>query len=83
MKIDNAVAIVTGGASGLGEATMRNFIAGGAKVAIFDLNEERGSALVKELGEAVRFYKVDVVSEESVSEAVNDVADHFGRVDNG
>ena len=81
MKIDNAVAIVTGGASGLGEATMRNFIAGGAKVAIFDLNEERGSALVKELGEAVRFYKVDVVSEESVSEAVNDVAEHFGRVD--
>ena len=81
MKIDNAVAIVTGGASGLGEATMRNFIAGGAKVAIFDLNEERGGALAKELGEAVRFYQVDVASEESVSEAVNSVAEHFGRLD--
>lgn len=81
MKIENSVAIVTGGASGLGEATMRNFIAGGAKVAVFDLNEERGKMLVEELGEAVRFYKVDVVSEESVSKAIDDVAEQFGRVD--
>ncbi len=81
MKIENSVAIVTGGASGLGEATMRNFVAGGAKVAVFDLNEERGNKLVEELGEGVRFYKVDVVSEESVSTAIDDVVGHFGRVD--
>ncbi|MCP4072252.1 MAG: 3-hydroxyacyl-CoA dehydrogenase [Hyphomicrobiales bacterium] len=81
MKIENSVAIVTGGASGLGEATMRNFVAGGAKVAVFDLNEERGNKLVEELGEDVRFYKVDVVSEESVSTAIDDVVGHFGRVD--
>ncbi len=81
MKIENSVAVVTGGASGLGEATMRNFVAGGAKVAVFDLNEERGNKLVEELGEGVRFYKVDVVSEESVSTAIDDVVGHFGRVD--
>jgi 3-hydroxyacyl-CoA dehydrogenase/3-hydroxy-2-methylbutyryl-CoA dehydrogenase len=81
VKIDNAVAIVTGGSSGLGEATMRNFVAGGVKVAIFDLNEERGNLLVNELGDAVRFYKVDVVSEESVSSAIDDVVERFGRID--
>ena len=81
MKIDNAVAIVTGGASGLGEATVRNFVAGGAKVAIFDLNEERGQLLVDELGDCVRFYKVDVVSEESVSSAIDAVAQNSGKID--
>ena len=81
MKIENAVAIVTGGASGLGEATMRNFVAGGARVAIFDLNEDRGNKLVEEFGAAVRFFKVDVVSEENVAAALNDVVKDFGRVD--
>ena len=81
MKIENSVAIVTGGASGLGEATMRNFVGSGGKVAIFDLNEERGSKIVEELGEAVRFYKVDVTSEADVVEAIDDVVDKFGRID--
>ncbi len=81
MKINKSVAIVTGGASGLGEATMRNFIEGGARVAIFDLNEERGNMLAQELGDKVRFYKVNVTSEESVSEAINNVVEHFGRID--
>jgi len=81
VDIKNAVAIVTGGASGLGEATVRNFVAGGAKVAIFDLNKERGNALVAELGEAVVFHEVDVTSEESVIDAVNSVAENFERID--
>ena len=81
MQIKNSVAVVTGGASGLGEATMRNFVGNGGKVAIFDLNEERGEAIVKELGDAVRFYKVDVTSEENVATAIDDVAKEFGRID--
>ncbi len=81
MQIKNSVAVVTGGASGLGEATMRKFVGNGGKVAIFDLNEERGEAIVKELGDAVRFYKVDVTSEENVANAIDDVAKEFGRID--
>ena len=81
MQIKNSVAVVTGGASGLGEATMRNFVGNGGKVAIFDLNEERGENIVKELGDAVRFYKVDVTSEENVASAIDDVAKEFGRID--
>ena len=78
MEIENTKAIVTGGASGLGEATVRELVAGGAKVAIFDMNVERGEALVAELGEAVIFRSVDVSSEDSVSTAVADVAAIFG-----
>ncbi len=81
MKIENSVAIVTGGASGLGEASVRNFVAGGGKVAIFDLNEDRGKKLESELGGAVQFYKVDVTSEENVKGAVDSAAEKFGRID--
>ena len=65
MKIDSSIAaVVTGGASGLGEASARALAAKGAKVAIFDLNEERGESIATELGGT--FCKVDVSDEESV-----------------
>ena len=60
MNLNNYVAVITGGASGIGEATVRLFIERGAKVVIVDLNEERGSALEAELGERAWFYKADV-----------------------
>jgi len=60
----DTAAIVTGGASGLGEATVRALVAKGAKVAVFDMNEERGNAIAEELG--VTFCNVNVTSEESV-----------------
>ena len=47
MEMHEIIAIVTGGASGLGEATTRRIVAAGGKVAIFDMNEERGKALVR------------------------------------
>ena len=60
----NTPAVVTGGASGLGAATARALAAKGAKVAIFDMNEEKGEALAAELGGV--FCKVNVTSEEEV-----------------
>ncbi len=65
MKIDNSVsAVVTGGASGLGEATARALAQRGAKVALFDLQQEKGEALAAEIGGV--FCQVDVTSDESV-----------------
>ena len=61
MNLNNYVAVITGGASGIGEATVRLFIERGAKVVIVDLNEERGSALEAELGERAWFYKAGKV----------------------
>lgn len=65
MKLDNTVsAVITGGASGLGAASARALAAEGVKVALFDLNEETGTALATELGGV--FCKVDVTDEASV-----------------
>jgi 3-hydroxyacyl-CoA dehydrogenase/3-hydroxy-2-methylbutyryl-CoA dehydrogenase len=71
MKIENSIAIVTGGASGLGEATVRNIVRNGGKVAVLDLSEERGNRLVEELGENAIFVKTNVTSEEEVQNAIN------------
>ncbi|SEQ13871.1 NAD(P)-dependent dehydrogenase, short-chain alcohol dehydrogenase family [Solimonas aquatica] len=68
MKIDASISVViTGGASGLGEASARHFAALGARVAIFDMNQERGEALAAELGGV--FCKVNVTSEAEVDAA--------------
>ena len=60
----NTPAVVTGGASGLGEATARALAAKGAKVAIFDMNEEKAEAVAKDIGGI--FCKVNVTSDEDV-----------------
>lgn len=78
MNLQNSTAIVTGGASGLGEATVRMLTANGANVVVLDLNEERGQALAQELGTTVRFHKTDVTSETDVQVAVNLAVDTFG-----
>jgi NAD(P)-dependent dehydrogenase (short-subunit alcohol dehydrogenase family) len=65
MKIDSSIsAVVTGGASGLGQASAEALAAAGAKVAIFDINEEKGTAVAKAIGGL--FCKVDINSEQSV-----------------
>ena len=75
MKIDNnIVAIVTGGASGLGEATVRQLVALGARVVIADFNEERGKEIAKELGgpDKCRFQLTDVTKEEHAKRLVEE-----------
>ncbi len=75
----NVKAIVTGGASGLGGATARHITESGGKVAIFDLNEEKGRALAEELGGgAAFFFKTDVASEEDVQENVRAAKEAMG-----
>ena len=71
MDIRTCVALVTGGASGLGEATVRRLVGAGAKAVIVDLNEERGRSVAEELGDGVRFVRTDVASEDDVQRAVD------------
>jgi NAD(P)-dependent dehydrogenase (short-subunit alcohol dehydrogenase family) len=70
MQISSSGALVTGAASGLGEATARRLHAAGARVVIADVNEERGQSVADELGELATFVRVDVTDESSVAEAV-------------
>jgi len=80
MQLKNRVFIISGGASGLGEACSCLFVESGAKVGILDLNEERGEILVKELGDSAVFFKTDVSSESSVQAAVEGVSNSLGAV---
>ncbi|MEY2632375.1 MAG: 4-formylbenzenesulfonate dehydrogenase TsaC1/TsaC2 [Pseudomonadota bacterium] len=70
MQLQDAVFIVTGGASGLGAATVRVFHAAGAKVLIADVGSDKGEALAAELGERTRFARCDITSEAEVQQAV-------------
>ena len=72
MKNLDVAAIVTGGASGLGEATTRALAAAGVAVTVLDLNEERGAALAAELGGHTSFVRTDVTDEASVQAAVGE-----------
>lgn len=80
MDLSGRVAVVTGGASGLGEATVREIVTAGGKAVIFDLNEEKGNKLVKELGDQTIFVKVDVTSEENVQAGLERAIAEFGGV---
>ena len=80
MDINGKVAVVTGGASGLGEATVRRYAAHGANVAIFDMNDARGSAIAEELGDSVIYQNVNVTDEDSVITALNATIEAFGAV---
>jgi len=78
MKLDQRVALVTGGASGLGEATVRHFISQGARAVIVDRDADRGSAVANELGDAVAFVQSDVTSEADIQKAIDTAQEQFG-----
>ncbi len=79
MKISSNVVLVTGGASGLGAATVRRIVAAGGKALVADLNETMGKQLVDELGAATRFVRCDVAAEADAQAAV-DAAAGMGRL---
>lgn len=80
-RLDGKVAIVTGGARGMGGATSRALLAAGAKVAIADVLEAEGAALAAELGDAARFYRHDVTDEAAWATLVGKVEADLGPID--
>jgi len=78
MKLSGNTFLVTGGASGLGAATVRHFAAAGANVVIADLNEASGQSLATELGAKAIFQKTDVTSPESAQAAIDVAKSKFG-----
>ena len=80
MQIAGSVALITGGASGLGESCARNLVELGAKVAILDFAEERGREIASQLGDNAIFCKTDVTDEKDVQAAVDAAMESFGAV---
>lgn len=78
MEVAGKVFLVSGGASGLGEATARKLVAEGARVVIADINQDRGASIADELGADVRFSPTDVTQEDSVRAAIQTAQDAFG-----
>ena len=81
MRLEGKVALITGGAAGIGKATARKFVQEGARVIICDVDEAKGQETVKELGENCSFYKVDISDRQSVQEWIEAVMAAFGRID--
>ena len=79
-RLDNKVAIITGAAQGMGAAHAKRFVEEGAKVVATDLSEEKGQALVDELGENAIFVKQNVTSEEDWVNVVSKAEEVFGPV---
>jgi NAD(P)-dependent dehydrogenase (short-subunit alcohol dehydrogenase family) len=81
MQVKDSVVMVTGGASGLGEATVRSFVARGARAAILDMAQEAGGKLAAELGgDRAIFVKTNVAEGDSVQKAVNTTVEKFGGI---
>ncbi|UWR81384.1 SDR family NAD(P)-dependent oxidoreductase [Phaeobacter inhibens] len=78
MKLSQTAAVITGGASGLGEATARHFAANGAQVTLLDRDAERGAAVAAEIGG--QFAQTDVTSEESVAAAMALASEKMGKI---
>jgi NAD(P)-dependent dehydrogenase (short-subunit alcohol dehydrogenase family) len=80
MQFENRVFVITGGASGLGAATARRFVARGAKVVLADLDGERAGALAAELGVNARSIRTDVTDDASGKAAVDLAVESFGSL---
>ncbi|MYL69447.1 SDR family NAD(P)-dependent oxidoreductase [Halobacillus litoralis] len=80
MDAKNVIGIVTGGASGLGEATVRKIARSGGKVVVADQNTDKGEVLAEELGSSVLFAKVDVTSADEIEHMLQTAVETFGQV---
>ena len=78
MDLQDKIAFITGGASGLGRATAENFISAGAKVMLFDLNEENARKAAADLGESASWAAGDVADEDAVKAAIQKTVDTLG-----
>ncbi len=80
MDIQQSVAVVTGGGSGLGEATARTLVARGASVAVLDLSKSNGAGIAQELGDRAVFLEADVTNDAQLAAALSQAVEHFGAV---
>lgn len=83
-KLENKIAIITGGAAGIGKAGAIKFAEEGAVVLIWDMNEEKGEATAKEIiknGGKAEFIKVNITAFSDVEKATNDAIDAYGKID--
>ena len=80
-RLDGKVAVVTGGASGIGEGTVRLFASEGARVVIADLQDEKGQHIAEDLGTTTSYLRTDVSAEDQVRAAVEHAVAKFGRLD--
>jgi len=83
-RLQDKVAIITGGGTGIGEATCHRFVEEGARVAVFDVNEEAGKGTAADISKAggeAHFVKVDVSDESNVSSGVAEILGKWGKVD--
>ena len=81
MRLKDKVALITGGAAGIGKATAQRFVEEGAQVVICDVNPVAGEAAVEELGPNAVFYQVNVTDRQAVQAWVDAVVETYGRVD--
>jgi len=80
MNIKNKTALVTGGASGLGAATVKRIVTAGGNSVILDIQEDKGQALASELGKAAVFCRTDVTREEDVTRAIAEAKEIYGEI---
>ncbi|MEE8399365.1 MAG: glucose 1-dehydrogenase [Desulfobacterales bacterium] len=80
-RLDNKVAVITGGSSGIGQATVRLFVEEGAEVVIADIMDDHGEALADELGDSAVYIHTDVTIESQIKAAVDLAKEKFGRLD--
>jgi len=81
LRLENQVAVVTGGSRGIGEGIVRRFVEEGAKVILSDLLTEKGKTLEEELGERVAFFRADVTSPSDAEALMKFAVDRFRRLD--
>jgi len=80
-RLEGKVAIITGGASGIGEGTVRRFIEEGAKCVVADIQGDLASSIAEEFGENATAFALDVADEKQVEECVNFAVDTYGKLD--
>jgi len=80
-RLDGKVTIITGGASGIGEGTVKLFVGHGAKVVIADVQDQAGERIARELGENVVYQHTDVSKEADIEAMINLAVSKFGRLD--
>jgi NAD(P)-dependent dehydrogenase (short-subunit alcohol dehydrogenase family) len=81
LRLENQVAVITGGSRGIGEGIVRRFVEEGAKVVFSDLLTEKGNALEEELGESAVFYRADATNPSETEALMKFAVDRFSRLD--